>query len=105
MTTPLTLTSSHRDDGTPTLHVTGEIDLDNVDAFTTALHDTLTHASPHTTITVDLGAVTYLDSAAINTLFTHADHVQIIANPLLMAALTITGLTDLITITPTTAND
>ena len=46
-------------------------------------------------MTIDLSAVEYLDSGAINALFDHADHIrQIIANPILMPVLKVSGLTD-----------
>ena len=57
-------------------------------------------------LTVDLAAVEYVDSAAINVLFAHADNIhKLIAHPLLMNILTISGLTELVTIeaAPTTA--
>jgi hypothetical protein len=44
--------------------------------------------------------VDYLDSAAINALFTHADHIQVVAPSLLMPVLTISGLTQLVTVEP-----
>ena len=52
------------------------------------------------TLTVDLSAVEYLDSAAINALFTHADRINLVASALLMPVLTISGLTELVTIEP-----
>jgi anti-anti-sigma regulatory factor len=42
-------------------------------------------ASSGGTLTVDLSAVEYLDSGAINALFARADHINLIAHPLLMS--------------------
>jgi anti-anti-sigma factor len=79
----------------------GEIDLSNVDAFDQAVTIATTEAAGSGgTLTVDLSAVEYLDSAAINALFTWADHIHLIAHPLLMPILTISGLTELATIEP-----
>jgi anti-anti-sigma regulatory factor len=50
------------------------------------------------TLTVDLSAVEYLDSAAINALFRRADHIDLIAHPALMPVLAISGLSELVTI-------
>jgi hypothetical protein len=50
--------------------------------------------------TVDLSAVEYLDSAAINSLFVRADRIRLIAHHLLMSVLTIIGLAELVTIEP-----
>jgi hypothetical protein len=44
--------------------------------------------------------VEYLDSGAINALVTRADHIKVIAHPLLMSALTVSGLNELVTIEP-----
>ena len=98
MSTPLTLTTTRRDDGTLLLLASGEIDLSNIDTFTQALTSAAHHGG---TVTVDLSAVEYLDSAAINALFSHADHIQnLIVKPLLIPVLTISGLTELVTVDP-----
>jgi hypothetical protein len=57
-------------------------------------------ASSGGTLTADLSAVEYLDSGAINALFARADHINLIAHPLLMSTLTTSGLTELVTIEP-----
>jgi anti-anti-sigma factor len=101
MPTSLTLDTARRNDGKLVLIAAGEIDLSNVDAFDQALTTATTEvARSGGTLTVDLSAVEYLDSAAINALFTRADHVHLIAHPLLMPVLTISGLTELATIEP-----
>jgi anti-anti-sigma factor len=97
MSTPLTLDTARSSDGTLRLIAAGEIDLSNIDAFTQALTSaTSESASGGGALTVDLRAVEYLDSAAISTLFAHADHIHVIAHPLLMPILTVSGLTELV---------
>jgi anti-anti-sigma factor len=99
MPTSLTLDTTCDSDGKLVLTAVGEIDLSNIDAFKQALTDSTTEAaSGAIRLTVDLTAVQYLDSGAINVLYGLADHVQLIANPLLMRSLTISGLTELVTV-------
>jgi anti-anti-sigma factor len=101
MRTSLALETARRNDGKLVLIAAGEIDLSNIDAFNQALNTATTEAvSSGGTLTVDLSAVEYLDSAAINALFARADHIHVIANPLLLSVLTISGLTELVTIEP-----
>jgi anti-anti-sigma factor len=93
MPTSLTVSAARRD-GTTVLTVVGEIDMSNIDTFTHALAE-------HTggdTVTVDLSGVDYLDSGAINALFTYADHIRVVANPGLMPLLTISGLPELVAV-------
>lgn len=100
MTTPLTLTPGRRPDGTPVLTAAGEIDTSNAGAFTAALTDAVnaTAGEGGATLVVDLAAVEYLDSAGLAALFAHADRIELIASPLLTPVLTVSGLTDLITV-------
>jgi anti-anti-sigma factor len=92
----LTLDTTRRDDGKLVLIAAGEIDLSNIDTFTRALTTAITEsAGSGGRLTIDLSAVEYLDSAAINALFIHAEHVQLIANPLMMRVFEISGLTEL----------
>jgi anti-anti-sigma factor len=101
MVTPLSITSGRRDDGTLVLTATGEIDLTNIDSFVTALRDGSAAVGPDgATLTVDLTAVEYLDSAAINALYGHAERMRLIANPILMPVLTISGLTEVAGVEP-----
>jgi anti-anti-sigma factor len=101
MPTSLTLDTARRSDGKYLLTAAGEIDLSNIDTFNQALTMAITEtADSGGPLTVDLSAVEYLDSAAINALFTHADQIQLIAHPILMPILKISGLTDLVTIEP-----
>jgi anti-anti-sigma factor len=76
----------------------GEIDLSNIDAFKQALNTSAAAASTDARLTVDLAAVEYLDSAAINALYILADHIHLIANPVLIRGLAISGLAELVTI-------
>ncbi len=91
MTTPLTLTPGRRPDGTAVLTAVGEIDMSNTADLAAALD-----RSPGSLV-LDLSGVEYLDSAGLSVLFSHADRIELIANPLLAPVLTISGLTDLIT--------
>ena len=97
MPTPLTVDTDRSNDGQLVVVASGEIDLSNIRIFTRALNDA---ASTDVPITVDLSGVEYLYSGAINALFTHADRIDlIIANRFLIPALTVSGLTELATVT------
>lgn len=100
MPTPLTLRTRHREDGTVLLSATGELDVSNIDAFTEAIVAAVGARNQKTgRLTVDLSAVEYLDSGAINVLFEHADWIgRIIANPILVPVLSISGLTSVTTV-------
>jgi anti-anti-sigma factor len=101
MSASLTLDIARRGDGTLVLIAAGEIDLSNIDTFNNALsRSTAEAASSGARLTVDLAAVEYLDSAAINALYNLADHIHLIANPVLMRSLTVSGLAELVTIEP-----
>jgi hypothetical protein len=41
-----------------------------------------------------------LDSAAINALFTRADHIRVVAHPFLIPVLNISGLSELVNVEP-----
>ena len=99
MPTSLTLETARNSDGTLVLTATGEIDLSNIDAFDQALATASgAAASSGETLTVDLSGVEYLDSAAVNALFTRADHIRLIAHPLLMSVFNMSGLTKLVSV-------
>jgi anti-anti-sigma factor len=101
MPTSLTLGTTRGGDGELVLTAAGEIDLSNIDAFNHALTSSTTEAaSSGARLTVDLGGVEYLDSAAINALYNLAEHIRLIANPVLMHSLTVSGLAELIAIEP-----
>ena len=70
MPTSLTLDTARSDDGRLVLIAAGEIDLSNIDTFNQALTTASRRdcSSSGETLTVDLSAVEYLDSAAINAL-------------------------------------
>jgi anti-anti-sigma factor len=98
MSTSLTLDTVRRD-GKLVLIAAGEIDLSNVDTFTQALTTAVTEtAGSEGRVTVDLSEVEYLDSAAVNALFNHAEHIHLIVRPLLIRVLTVSGLNELATI-------
>ena len=102
MPTSLSLDTTRRDDGKLVLIATGEIDLSNVDAFNKALTAASSEAGGGGggKVTVDLSAVDYLDSAAINVLFARADDIRLVAQPLLMSLLHISGLSELVAVEP-----
>jgi len=108
MSALLTLDTARSDDGKPVLIAVGEIDLSNIDAFDQALSTaTAEAAGSGETLTVDLSGVEYLDSAAINALFTRADYIRVIAHRLLMTSLNVSGLSELVSVeaAPPTAQD
>lgn len=97
MSTPLTVLVERAADGRLVLRAAGEIDASNVADFADALNAAVNGG---TALDVDLSAVDYLDSAAINALVPHAESLQIIANPVLMRVLTVSGLAELAKIRP-----
>jgi len=105
MSTLLTLDTAQSDDGQLVLIAAGEIDLSNIDTFTQALDSAIElMAGSEGKLIVDLGTVKYLDSAAINVLFTHAEQIQLIVHPFLIRIFTITGLTELTSVEPASSN-
>jgi anti-anti-sigma factor len=97
MSTLLTLHSEHDAQGRLVVRATGEVDASNVNELAKALAHGLDNGGP---LTVDLSAVEYLDSAGINALVPHAESLHIIANPILMRVLRVSGLEELATISP-----
>lgn len=75
MTTPLTLTSGRRPDGTALLTAVGEIDLSNTEVLASALDGT------SGLLVLDLTGVEYLDSAGLSVLFPHADRIEAHRHP------------------------
>jgi anti-anti-sigma factor len=100
MSTPLALNTSRSDDGTLVLSAAGELDLSNVKTFAQALTDAINAAaSAEVVVTVDLSRIEYLDSSAINVLFTHARQIRgLIINQLLNSVITYSGLSDLVAV-------
>ncbi|MGC5038222.1 MULTISPECIES: STAS domain-containing protein [unclassified Streptomyces] len=92
MTTPLTLRTGRRADGTPQLSVSGEIDMSNASALAEAL------GTGTGRLVVDLTAVEYLDSAGLSVLFAHAERLELIVTPLLEPVLAVSGLAELATV-------
>jgi anti-anti-sigma factor len=104
MPTALTLDTARGSDGKVVLSAAGEIDLSNVDTFADALAAAITqNAGSGGMLTVDLSAVQYLDSAAINVLFPHAEQLHLIAHPFLVRVFAISGLTELASVEPAPA--
>lgn len=95
--TPLSLSTGRSDDGSVVLAAAGELDLSNITTFTEALADALTASAK---VTVDLRNIEYLDSAAINVLYYHPDQIRLIANPVLMPVLKVSGLADVVPVEP-----
>jgi anti-sigma B factor antagonist len=90
MTTPLTLSTGLRPDGTAVLTAVGEIDMSNAGQLRDALDQAGTGP-----LVIDLTACEYLDSAGLTVLFTHADHIGLVAAPLLLPVLKISGLSEI----------
>jgi anti-anti-sigma factor len=94
MVTPLQISRAEHPDGTVAIALTGEIDLSNVGS----LADVLDGIPAAVQVAVDLSNVDYLDSAGLRVLMTHASHVVITANAVLLPAMTISGLAALTTV-------
>lgn len=92
----LELSVRHRPDGSAVLVAAGEIDMTNAELFRQALATTA-HGG---TLTVDLSAVDYLDSAGLAALFARAVQTptELIVNDLLRPVLEISGLTQTATL-------
>jgi anti-sigma B factor antagonist len=95
MTTPLTLSTGLRPDGTAVLTAVGEIDMSNAGQ----LQDALDQAGDGPLV-IDLTSCEYLDSAGLTVLFTHADHIELVAAPLLVPVLRISGLSEIAEVHP-----
>jgi len=90
--TPLELSTRPGADGIPVVTVAGEIDMSNAGRFREALG----LAAPEGgRFVVDLTGVEYLDSAGVHVLFAHAARIRLIAGPLLEPVLTVSGLSDI----------
>ncbi|KMO83052.1 anti-anti-sigma factor [Mycolicibacterium chubuense] len=100
MATPLRLRTDRREDGTVVLTAVGELDLSNIAEFSAAIGEAVGDRVDGATLQLDFSSVDYLDSAAINVLFEHADTIDVVANPILMPVLTVSGLTNVVTVKP-----
>lgn len=90
MTTPLHMTTGRTADGVAQLSAVGEIDLTNAAEFAARLRAALGDGAAR--LLVDLTRVEYLDSAALATLFAHAERLDIRISPLNKALLHFSGL-------------
>jgi anti-sigma B factor antagonist len=90
MATSLELSTRPGPDGTAVVTAVGEIDMSNADKF----QDALSQAAAGGPVVVDLTRVEYLDSAGVHVLFAHAPGLRLIASPLLVPVLAISGLSD-----------
>jgi anti-anti-sigma factor len=97
MPTSLTLDTARSVDGRLVLTATGEIDLSNVEPFSQALNTAVADADSggERGLVVDLSGVEYLDSAAVNVLFPHAEHIRVIAHPFLVRIFDISGFSEI----------
>jgi anti-anti-sigma factor len=99
MATPLSISTERGENGAIVLTAIGEIDLSNIDAFAKALDDaSAVERQDGSVFTVVLSGVEYVDSGAINVLFGHTGDIELIANPVLMPVLKISGLTDMVNV-------
>ena len=107
MSATLTLDTARSSDGCLVLTATGEIDLSTVEPFAQALSSAVAEAvnGGGGTVTVDLSRVEYLDSAGVNVLFPHAEHIRVIAHPFLVRVFDISGFTDLAAVEPAAPAD
>ena len=94
MATALELSTRPGTDGIPVVTVAGEIDMSNADRFRDAL-GLAAAAADGGSFVVDLTGVEYLDSAGVHVLFAHAARIRLIAGPLLEPVLTVSGLSDI----------
>lgn len=93
----ITVTTRRHDDGTTDVAAVGELDLFTIAEFASALDTAVAEAAPGRSTTLDLRGVEYLDSAAINVLFDHAERIRTVrVRPLLLRGLTISGLDQLV---------
>jgi anti-anti-sigma factor len=102
MPTSLTLDTGRSVEGGLVLTATGEIDLSNVEPFSQALTTAVADADSvdEQRLVVDLSGVEYLDSAAVNVLFPHAEHIRVIAHPFLVRIFDISGFSEVATVEP-----
>ncbi len=92
MTTPLTISSARKADGTTALVVSGEIDMSNTALLAQAI------SSEPGRVLLDFAAVDYLDSAGLAVLFANADRIELVSNSMLRPLLEISGLTEIVTV-------
>ncbi len=100
MSTPLDLSTHQRADGSWVMTASGEIDMSNAGAFAESIAQARAKAEEEGkgSLVIDLRAVEYLDTAGLTTLFANARGIELIASPLIAPVLTISGLSDLVTV-------
>lgn len=97
MAAVMTLTTHRNSEGRIELAAVGELDLSTIGRFESALAGAVAEAGPGRSTDLDLRGVAYLDSAAINVLFAHAERLGVVrVPPLLLRALTISGLDQIV---------
>ncbi len=74
----------------------GEIDMANADEVEQQILGAI--GNQLTAVTIDLGGLEYIDSAGLAAVFSHVDHLRLLATPLLAPVLTVAGLDDITTI-------
>src|ERR1019366_3760479 len=82
-------------DGLAVVTAVGETDMSNADSFRDALGQTAPEGGR---FAVHLTGVQYLDSGALTVLFVHMPGTQLRASPLLAPLLTLSGLSDIISV-------
>ena len=100
MTAPLELSTRRGDDGFTVLTAVGEIDMSNAPRFAAALGAAAAAGQAGADFTVDLTAVSYLDSAGLTALLPHASRIRIVAAGVLAPVLAVTGLEPVTTVVP-----
>lgn len=101
----LTVTTERDGNGETVLAAVGELDLSTIGRFQSALLDALAGADRGKAMTLDLRGVEYLDSAAINLLFAHAERISLVrVHPLVLRGLTISGLDKVVAVQPAEAD-
>jgi len=102
VTTPLALNTNRGDDGTLVLSAAGELDLSNIETFAQALSRAINESGDTDgTVTLDFSGIEYLDSSAINVLFTNAGRIRgLVINPLLSSVVTVSGLDEILAVEP-----
>jgi anti-anti-sigma factor len=102
MAAAMTVKTQRHDGGRVELAAVGELDLSTISRFESALAAAVAEAAPGRSTELDLRGVDYLDSAAINVLFTHAERLSVVrVPPLLLRALTISGLDQIVEVVST----
>ena len=92
MGAPMTISTHRRPDGQLVVTATGELDMSNIDDFSQAVAEALAETGD-LPVEVNLRAVEYLDSGAINVLYPFGNRVRLVVNSILMPVLTVSGLT------------